>query len=266
MVLTLLGGLGGLAAARLPAESDPPELVTDRPDQTESAEIVPPGSVQIELGWLRAENEGAHELELTEAPGTLVRIGVLRRFELRAAWAGHVTLEERSARARERSAGEADVELGAKLLLSEERGARPRLALLGHLSLPTGDHPFGSPRPDPALRLTAAHTLSSRAGLGWNLGFETVSSKLADGQVRTLTRWIYTAVLGFDLSQRWGLYVELFGDLPASDRERAAHSLDAGFTFLLTPAVQLDLSVGAGLAGGAPDQFFGFGLSFRLPR
>lgn len=33
------------------AGQDPGSLVTDRPDQTESAEAVPSGFVQLELGW-----------------------------------------------------------------------------------------------------------------------------------------------------------------------------------------------------------------------
>ena len=37
--------------------SDVPELITDRPDQTESSSTVPPGYVQIEVGWQHLKEE-----------------------------------------------------------------------------------------------------------------------------------------------------------------------------------------------------------------
>jgi hypothetical protein len=140
------------------------------------------------------------------------------------------------------------------------------LALLAHLSLPVGEEDVGSPRADPSARLAASHTLGERVGLGWNLGWEAGSSRDAGGGTHTLTRWVYTAALGYELSDAWGIFVDVFGDLPASDEAKAAHSLDAGLTFLVSPRLQLDLAAGIGLDGDAPDRFLGAGVSVRLPR
>jgi hypothetical protein len=250
--------LGALAPAAGVFGQEPAELITDRPDQTESAAVVPHGALQVELGALRLEDD---DLDVTEAPGTLVRYGLHPRFELRFAWPGRIEAESRGARLD----GAADPELGAKLALAPERGARPELALLAHLTLPAGDEAIGSPRADPSIRLAGAHTLSERLGLGWNLGYETASFEDGAGRGHTLGRWIYTAALGVGLSPRWGAFVELYGDLPASDPAPAAHSFDGGVTFLLRPNVQLDFAVGVGLDGDAPDRLVGAGLSFRLP-
>ena len=58
------------------AQTDPSgkhslELVTDRPDQTESSVVVPPGYFQLETGWglARKGEENTHEF-----PTTLLRI------------------------------------------------------------------------------------------------------------------------------------------------------------------------------------------------
>ena len=77
--MTLKVILGSLAcllwAAPLAAQegtaSEPPELITDRPDQTESAETVPPGLVQVETGWVfaREDAEGVR-LQTHQVPGT----------------------------------------------------------------------------------------------------------------------------------------------------------------------------------------------------
>ena len=44
------------------ATDSPPELVTDRPDQTESSKTVPVGSFQLESGWtLSRDDEGGDD-------------------------------------------------------------------------------------------------------------------------------------------------------------------------------------------------------------
>lgn len=58
--------------------SPKPELVTDRPDQTESSAVVPPGYVQVETGWSLSRNqEGGIRTNTHAFPGTLFRIGAL---------------------------------------------------------------------------------------------------------------------------------------------------------------------------------------------
>jgi hypothetical protein len=257
-----------IAPASLPAQGPAgPELVTDRPDQTESAVVVPRGTLQTELGiGFARESSGPGRVDVVEAPGTLVRWGLLDRLELRFAWAGHVDVRADGPADAVEVSGPADPELGAKLsLLAAERGDASDLALLAHLSLPAGDDEIGSPGAVPSLRLNGAHELGEGVGLGWNAGIEGVSSEDARGE-HLRTRFVYTAALGFDLAERWGAFVELFGDLPASDPERAAHSLDGGVTVLLTERLQLDFAAGAGLNAEAPDWFVGAGVSFRVPR
>ena len=264
-VLLILFGCASDSPAA--AESDEAELLTDRPDQTETAVVVPVGTVQVEIGaTLAIDEEGGERSETTGAPSTLVRYGVHPRFELRLEWPGWIEAEGRGAGGESRVSEAADPELGVKVALASAHGARPDMVLIAHVSLPVGGEPVGSPRADPSFRLSVAHTLSDRVGLGWNAGWEAASFRDVNGDVHTLTRFVYTACLGFDLSARWGAYTEFFGDLPAGDSAPAAHAFDGGVTFLVTPRVQLDLSAGVGLNARAPDRFVGVGISFRVPR
>jgi hypothetical protein len=256
--------LSGAVAAQEAAAAD---LVTDRPDQTESAVVVPAGTLQIELGLLFVrESAGPGRVDLFQGPGTLLRWGLSERVELRLAWPGWIEVD--GLRGPEPSfSGAGDPEIGTKLsFLSAARGDAFDLALLAHLSVPVGDEALGSPRADPSIRLNGAHELGERLGLGWNLGYETGSFEDPAGEAHTLGRFLYTVALGIDLSERWAMFAELFGDFPASDPEPALHSFDAGVTFLVTPRVQIDLSAGAGLNAEAPDWFAGAGVSFRVPR
>jgi hypothetical protein len=264
------GALGARGAVTAQAAPEVAELVTDRPDQTESAVVVPRGTFQIELGVGYAEEAaGPADEETLELPGTLLRWGATERLEFRLAWAGHVDVRSGGPAAVDGISGLADPELGAKLsLLSLERGDAMDFALLAHVSVPVGDEAIGSPRADPSLRLNGAHAIGERAALGWNVGYEARSFEDPSGEGHTLGRYIYTAAFGFDVGSggRWAGFVELFGDLRASDPAPDRHSIDGGLVFLVTPRMQVDFYLGAGLVAEAPDFFAGAGLSFRIPR
>ena len=129
------------------ARGQSPDLVTDRPDQTESATIVPRGLLQVEMGYLFARDG---DVDGYAVPGTLFRLGLGGRLELRI---GHVGIVGGAGRH-----GAGDSELGAKInLITRGDGWRPELALLSGLSLPTGDHGFSSDGVDPSFLVAFAH-------------------------------------------------------------------------------------------------------------
>jgi hypothetical protein len=249
--------------AATPAE---PELVTDRPDQTESTAIVPAGRTQIEAGatFVREDEDGVR-VELLQAPGTLVRIGLAERVELRLGWDGWLEDEITLGDLKAREDGFGDAEVGAKVGLREGAGLSPAIALIAATSVPVGEKPFSSERFDPSFRLSVSHDLAGGIGLGYNAGVETASEPARDGDYTTLSSAIYTLAAGFPAGDRAGIFVELFGDVPMSAEGGPAHSFDTGVTYLLRPNLQLDLAAGVGLSDDAPDWFAGVGVSVRLP-
>jgi len=247
----------------LPAlASSEPDLVTDRPDQTESSVVVRPGRVQLETGWtFSREDESGERKDTEEAAGTLVRIGLAERVELRVGWAGYISEDVDLAGAMTEADGPGDAELGAKLYLREEQGRAPELALLAAVSLPTGADEFSSDELDPSFRISASHGLSERLAIGYNAGLAWTSESGA-----TLSSYLYTAALGIGVTDRLGAFVELFGELPASAPGRPANSVDGGLTYLLRDNIQVDLAGGIGLSSAADDWFVGLGISVRFPR
>jgi hypothetical protein len=238
----------------------PRPIDTDRPDQTESSALVPARHVQLEFGL--AYTEDAPGDEVLEAPALLVRYGVIDRLELRF---GLPALTTQFASGAETDFS--DPELGAKIALWQERGWRPEAALLVGTTLPLGSNDLSSHRFDPAFRFSFGHTLPRGFSLGYNLGaaWETVADGNGAGR-DTLARFEYTAALGYDFTDRWGGFVELFGDAPLGDSGGSAHSLDGGLTYLLRENLQLDLAAGLGLDSEAPDWFVTAGLSVRFPK
>lgn len=241
------------------------ELVTDRPDQTESSVTVPSDRWQLETGWTftHDEEEGV-EVETHEVLGTLLRVGISERWELRFGWSGWAHEEVQIGRVHRESEGAGDAELGAKVYLREERGATPEIALLFGTSVPLGDDDLTSDEFDPSFRFSLSHALNERLSLGYNLGVEWATGGGSD-DTSTLSRGIYTVALGIGVNDRSAAFIELFGDFALSDHGSPSHSIDGGFTFLLTETLQLDVAGGVGLSEAAADWFVGAGVTFRFP-
>jgi len=259
LVVTCLLSIG-------PAVGQVPDLVTDRPDQTESSETVAPGYGQLEFGWTHLEDDEDVDVTADSTPETLVRLGVLGSLELRLGFDGYIWEEVHSPGARsQRHDGAGDMEVGVKYKLWQENGWLPRTALLAGTTLPTGARAFSSERFDPSVRLACSHTLSDRAGLGYNVAGIWQSAEDDMGDRDTTASVAYSVVLGVALSQRLGTFIEFFGDAPTA-AGKPANSFDTGFTYLLADNLQIDVLGGVALSEAAEDWFIGAGLVYRLPQ
>lgn len=251
LILLLLTG-----AYSVSAQSSKPEIVTDRPDQTEAPSLVPAGGLQVETGFIyeKDQNAGITTTNYTYNT-TLIKYGVNEHFELRfiSEYLGeHVRLSETQ---KSSVKGFSPLALGVKIKLAEENGFWPQAAIIGHINLKSGSEAFAPSYTAVDFRFTLAHTLSDRFSLSYNLGAEW------DGEAPGATL-LYTLSLGYVLTDRAGLFVESYSFFP--EEGKADNRFDAGFTYKFTPVVQWDISSGFGLSESAPDYFVSTGLSFRL--
>ena len=243
------------------------ELITDRPDQTESAYTVPPRLFQIELGAGYGESrDGSEKTVLQSIPQALVRIGLSRGFEIRLGIPGLEIEQTDSATGSSDSRGLADATVGFKAVIIEENGALPQTAFLGTLIVPSGDSDLTRDRVDPAFRFVFSNTLSSRLSLGYNLGMVWLTETDEEGTQQTPSYFDWTVALGISASERVGFFVEGFGISLVDGDRRSITALDTGVTYLLTPRLQLDASGSVGISETSPDWTLGLGLSFRFPR
>ncbi len=226
------------------------ELVTDRPDFTESGVVVPRGSFQVEGGltWERS----AHDIRTASGPELLIRWGFMRQMELRIGLPNYVDL-----RNHENDSGFGDSSIGTKLELGPI-GGEWDLAGIVSVSLPTGGAGFSSDDWDRAVIIATARGL----GGSWSLG----SQVFAESATRVGDReffWGGTVVFGASLGSQsaTGAFLELAATFP--EEGVASVSIHHGYTHLLTKTLQLDIHGGAGLTESAPDLFIGAGTSFR---
>jgi hypothetical protein len=244
----------------------PAEIVTDRPDQTESSAVVPRNYFQAEIGWgfSRIEPDGV-KTDSHEFPATLVRIGLLDRAELRLGWEG-VLWEQVSKINQETSSGVGDTAIGTKLFLWGESGWIPETALLLGVAFPTGTEDFSRGRVDPGLRFAMSNQLTERLGLGYNLAIDWESFLETAGDRDTRPSFSYSAAGGIGVTSKTSVFLEIFGRAPLHESVASQVSFHTGITYPVLGNFQLDASGGVGLNAAAPDWFTGAGFSFRLPR
>ena len=243
-----------LCALLLPARgfAQEADLVTDRPDFTESASVPGHGRVQVEGGWTVEEGGGHRAHSLGEV---LVRIGVGERFEGRIEPGSWVSVDD----AGEQTSGIDDAGLGFKVLLLEATPPTiPAAALLVSSSVPTGDDEIGESGWQPETRLALGWDLSEVWSLGANAGW----GRPQDGGER-FDQALGSVALGRSLNSRLGVFAEIYGFAPAAPGGDDAAHADGGFTFAIGPEVQLDVRAGVGLTDAAADWLFGLGFARR---
>ena len=259
--------LAGVSASAFATEGIP-ELVTDRPDQSESSVVVPQGHVQLEMGWSHEEDREAGEgYESDTLAENLLRMGVMEGLELRLSAPIHEWVDEHyPGEPKFEHEGWTDMLIGFKKYLWEEQGCLPEAALLFHLTLPTGSDGHSSERPDPNFRFSFSHELNERLSLSYNVGATWETEEDLKGDLDTGASFNWTSSLGYSLTDRLGAFAEIFGDVPLSAPGGPETSFDTGLTLLLTDHFQWDALVGFGISEDAPDWFVGTGFSYRWPR
>jgi hypothetical protein len=233
-----------------------PEIVTDRPDQTEAPVLVPKGGLQVETGFVY-ETDERNQLKTTNYTynTTLIKYGINENFELRFITEYLGERQQVSETSYTRSEGFSPTALGVKIKLAEEKGIWPQAALIGHINLRTGSETFSPEYTAADFRFTFAHTLSEKFALSYNVGAEW------DGETPDAT-FLYTLSLGYIVTNKIGAYVEGYSFFP--ENSKADNRVDAGVTYKFSPVVQWDISGGLGLSENAPDAFLSTGISFRL--
>jgi hypothetical protein len=229
-------------------------LVSDRPDFTESAETIAAGRVQVEGGASRTSSEAGDETALGEL---LARIGLTDRLELRLE-PGSFEIVDAPGGGEVEGLGDASVGVKVRLPRIAAAGA-PLAALIVDAELPTGAERVGEEGMRPGAVLALAWELRDGLGLGANLGWRRAR---ADGE--RFDQASGSLALGWEAAPRTGVFLEWFGfsrDAPGGD---PLHHLDGGFTFAVTPDLQLDLYGGVGLGGDAPEHFVGAGFAARF--
>jgi len=234
------------------------DIITDRPDQSESAWTVPKHRLQIESGFqyqsTRSDNITLRE---TTYQGTLLRYGLLDNFELRLGTAySRSELHHDAKNLDSIATGFDPLVVGMKILIVEEDGWIPRMAFLGSIVLPeTGSKDLRLRNYATGFRFAGEYTLAEWVSFGCNLGMDW------NGEVAEPAGY-YSAVFGFSLLSWMNAFIESYAYFPKGFEPD--HRLDGGFTFPVRHNLQFDVSAGVGLSRISPDYFVAAGFAWRI--
>ncbi|PPK87768.1 outer membrane putative beta-barrel porin/alpha-amylase [Neolewinella xylanilytica] len=240
-----------LLTAYLPAQYSP-TIVSGRPGQSINAATVGRGVYQVQTGlnldWAREGRENLFDLsEVTD-----IRVGVFERLELSALIIGEADESTVAPRGTRRDRGISDTQLGGRYLFLENDGWRPAIAVRAHALLRAQDEDFRRERVGANLILAADWAVTDLLAFTANLSrtWPGDGSRSDD----------YVATLGFNLSDRWSSFVEVYGTMTGV----ATANYDGGFAYLVNDNLGLDLSVGWDGDYGVRSYFLDFGVSFRV--
>jgi hypothetical protein len=229
-------------------------LITDRPDQTESSSTVMRGSVQIETGFLFDENFiGNNPYKTISFPSTLFRIGISDKVELRVQ-SGYQTIRDGSEPFIQKGGGFADLEAGFKVQLFKEESNSTKAALLSHIGIPSGSHIFSGDEIYSFTKFAISHDIGTKAGIGYNIGFG--YSKSAG------LSFLGSFVYGISVTDRLGLFSEVYGSIGGGIDQDYIINYDNGLTYLITDFLQADLSFGTGI--NSKMNFISTGISWNI--
>lgn len=229
------------------------EIITDRPDQTESARIVNFGRLQIESGlimeWLGGGPDSERHLGV---PQTLFRMGVSNYIELR----GSISADgifNRYGDGWKSKYGIGDAEIGAKIQLFKKEGSLTEVAFISHILMPSGSKGISSGEWGTINKLAVSHELTNSLNIGYNIGYDWFSKSGGE--------FIYSAALGVVLSERLGAYAEIYGSV--TNTKVLQINANSGLTYLVKENIQLDISAGSGLNNKMV--YISAGISYNIP-
>ena len=241
----ILTGTARMLAAQGCSMSD--EFETNRPDVTNSPVAVPRGSLQAEDGvtWTTQDRS-----DILDGAETLLRLGVANCTELAIQLPTY--FYSMNGRA---SSGFNDVAVALKRQLPDFHGFVT--AATGGLGFPTGSNEVSDGGYEPYIQ----GAWSREIGDGWRVaGMFTVAWLTGDSTSDPTFQ--STFEVQRDLGPSAHSFLEYTGGYP--NHLRPAQVLDTGAIWQIAQRQGVDVHFGFGLNSASPDDFFGFGYSFRL--
>lgn len=241
------------------------DLETDRPDKTENPHTMDAGRFQLEMdvATFTSDRDGQANTRtrtLNLAPINL-KYGLDDRTDVQLIFDSYLrqSVKDQTTGARETAQGIGDVTLRVKRNLWGNDNGGTALALMPFVKLPTNVNGLGNGSVEFGVIAPVSANLSDRISLAAMTEIDWVEQK--DGSGLT-SSFVNSASLGFDLTDKLGIYTELFTEKP-SDRPWEA-TFDVGTTLAISDDLQLDAGVNVGLTEAADDVMVFAGLSRRF--
>lgn len=216
------------------------ELAPDRPDTTESPITVDAGVWVVEASYFDWRRDGGDDTFTVMA--TNVKVGLTERIDFQTVFDAYTWEDLASGVGAE---GFSDVTLRLKYNVWGNDGGRTSLALFPFIKIPT-DTALSNGQVEGGLILPFSVDLANGIGLGLMAEFDVVHDGIGDYDLE----FVHSAVLGFDVTERTGVFAEYVGVAGPGDYQA---SIATGATLTVTDDLIFDAGVKVGLTGAAED-------------
>jgi hypothetical protein len=245
----LILGAALASAGNAARAADAPSF--DRPGIAFATGTLPKGAFAWEQGlpdFQRDDSGGVRST--TYSANTNLRLGLSDRVELQLATSPFNYLRERDGDGRRSRHGAGDTGVALKIALPSSHD-KFSWAVLGSVTAASGDREFSNGATQYSLGTTLGYDFND--AVSGALYFNLDRSDGAD-------TWSWSPSLSYAISDRVGAYIE--AGWSHTDHQPTASVAGVGLTFMATPAIQLDVSLDAGLDRDSPDLQGGVGVAF----
>ncbi|PIR21526.1 MAG: hypothetical protein COV45_01910 [Deltaproteobacteria bacterium CG11_big_fil_rev_8_21_14_0_20_47_16] len=242
------------------------ELSADRPDKTESPHSVPAGHFQIESSFFsytydkRNPDYNGDSVHGFAVMQTILKMGITDFMDFQVGLEPYVhNLNYNFATGTSQATtGFGDVVLRAKFGVVGNDSGRFALGILPFVSIPTkrndsiGDDHVG---------VSVAFPWSLELEKGWGLGGQTqFDYTYGVNNTKYYPAFVNTFELTYEISERFGAYVELYAYVSSENNLPWEGTVDTGLTFAATDNLQLDAGINMGVTRQGDDwnPFVGF--------
>lgn len=238
------------------------DIFTDRPHQTETAEMVPYKHFQIESGVsMEIDHDGGNRNENLYYNSLLMKYGIGSGMDLRVGIDYLNNSAFQSDSLLSKTKGLSGLSFGGKKFLY--RGAKylPKVSMMVELYFPYfGKKEFRPNFTGGTLRLLCEHELGKNTELEYNFGPDW-------GGTTPNVGYFYAVSLTQKVFGPLSLYGEIYGFFNENNNLSYSNDFrcDAGFVYLLKKNLQLDLEGGIAFTSPQLGYFAAAGISWRIP-
>ncbi|MFN2477472.1 MAG: transporter [Chthoniobacterales bacterium] len=241
------------------------ELTTDRPDKTESPYTVDAGHYQIELDFLSYSHDRDHgqTVDTFAIAPTNFKVGLLNNVDLQviAETYNIEPINDRAARRSDTMSGYGDTLVRLKTNFWGNDGGDTAFGVIPFVKLPTNQHDLGNHAVEGGVIFPFAVKLPHEFDLGAETAVSFVQNENSSDYHE---EFVNSITVGHGIIGKLSGYAEFFSSLSTERDAEWIGTFDFGFTYALTPNVQLDAGMNVGLTRSADDlnPFVGFSIRY----
>lgn len=240
------------------------DMSTDRPDKTESPYTVDAGHIQIETDLVAYTRDRANgfTVETVDVLPFNFKVGLTNDSDLQLVYGSYTYARVKGpAGFKDSESGSGDLVVRYKRNFWGNDGGRTAFGVMPFIKIPTSSFDGANDDVEGGVIVPLAIDLGNGMGLGLMTEVDLLRSDIDGGYQPT---FINSITMGFDLTDKLGLYTELFVERSAETDANTIVTVDVGLTYAVTDNLQLDTGVNVGVTDAADDVNVFAGLSRRF--